>query len=85
MHTKQLGPHLPKAQALKLEPGTWIQVQFKNGPNQVAMVTQTPEFEKGDMSVAVYFPREQKRYQYWHVMHTQIVRVIQRPQVPEAQ
>jgi hypothetical protein len=63
-----------KLQALKLLPGTWIELKWVDSPNSVALLTQKLERETGDVNLHCFFPDDKENCFYAN--SSQIVRII---------
>lgn len=47
---------IPKKQVLKLRPGAWIEVKWKDAPNQLLLLAERPFYEPGDMRLEAIEP-----------------------------
>lgn len=70
---------IPKKEALKLKPGTFVQLKWLDGPDTVVMLVERLENKKGDISLDYL---EQGRGRDTHAIHTQIVAVLGQAEWP---
>lgn len=73
-------PVLPKAEVAKLQPGTWIEVKWLDGPNEALLLTRRMERAPGEITLNYYIPGT--RSLGWHATNRQVVRVLGPLQVP---
>ena len=72
---------IPKKESLKLlKPGTWIQVKWMDGPDDVRLVTVKPRREDWDVSTLGLTGKNN-----WSVGFNQIVAILGTVQAPEVQ
>lgn len=43
--------HLPKKEVMKLKPGTFVRIMWKDAPDEVVMLIEKPTFEVGEISL----------------------------------
>lgn len=64
---------LAKKECLKLEPGTWIQLKWKDSPDTVVLLTRKLVNEPGDITLEYWDPLDCYGS---YAVHSQIVRVF---------
>lgn len=71
---------LRKSEVMKLKPGTWIEVKWKDAPNSAALLLSKPEHETGDVELRCFYPNSNGRD--WSADTSQVIRVIGPVQIP---
>lgn len=75
---------LTKNEVSKIRPGTWIEVKYLDVPNIAVLVLERMERGPGEQSLLVYDPSDLSDFGHVHsrVVNTQVVRVLDRVEVP---
>jgi hypothetical protein len=72
---------MTKKEVMKLRPGTWIEVKWKDHPNTVALLIEKPVYAPGDVSFkCIVFDEKGSCFQY--VGHDQVIRVLGKVEPP---
>ena len=71
-----------KKQALKLKPGTWLEVRWNDAPNEIGLLLEIVPNTRGEVDLRMFWANRKRDVVDKHAMHTQITRVIGPVQVP---
>jgi len=69
---------LPKKEIYKLKPGTWIELRWKDAPNNIVLLAERVVPGKGDISIRYFDVADGKvtwKQNHWRGVHDQIVAI----------
>lgn len=71
---------IPKAEVLKLKPGTFIRLKWLDASDEIALLLEKPEREKGDVSLKCFYPHRSTTDS--HAVHSQVMENLGSLKVP---